>query len=237
MSLSLGNVRKKLLVKIFAGPVWEPKLLAFVGVFTERRDEFKLALAIHTAVKLDSVYDQTEELSRKYVIPLYVPSVMLKTCIRMDVMLELFKEFVTPQQKELAAKVEEMGGAAAQENEEVMKELDGVESTITRRPGGRNDRSRFNFAELQQEIKGNPVEAIENNSEFFNRKFDIQRREIQEDIARALNRQGDRIIKAVTAGPQDRIVDPVLHNLSCPGVATPHLLLPGYLLYLEGYGE
>ena len=78
VSSSLGNVRKKLLIKIFAGPVWEPKLLAFVGVFAERRDKFKFALAIHTAVKLDSVYDRTEELSRKYVISLYVLSVVLK---------------------------------------------------------------------------------------------------------------------------------------------------------------
>ena len=81
VSLSLGNIRKKLLVKIFAGPVWEPKLLAFVGVFTKRRDEFKFALAIHTAVKLDSVYDQTEELSRKYVMSLYVLSVVLKPAL------------------------------------------------------------------------------------------------------------------------------------------------------------
>ena len=124
-------------------------------------------------------------------------------------MLELFKEFITPQQKELAAKVEEMGGAAAQENEEVMEELDGVESTITRRPGGRSDGGRSKFTELQREIKGDPVEAIEDNSEFFNRKFDVQRRQIEEDMARMLNREGDRIIKAITGGPQDRIVDPV----------------------------
>ena len=124
-------------------------------------------------------------------------------------MLELFKEFVTPQQKELAAKVEEMGGTAVQEDKEVMEKLEGAESTLVRRPGGRNDGNCFNFAELQQEIKGNPAEAIENNSALFNHKFDIQRRQIEEDIARALSREGDRIIKAIRAGPEDRIVDQV----------------------------
>ena len=124
-------------------------------------------------------------------------------------MLKLFNEFITPQQKELAAKVEDMGGTAAQENEETMKELDEVESTITRRPGGRNDGGRSKFAELQREIKGDPAEAIEDNSEFFSRKFEVQRRQIEEDMARTLRREGDRIIKAITAGPQDRIIDQV----------------------------
>jgi hypothetical protein len=67
----------------------------------------------------------------------------------------------------------------------------------------------FGFYELQQEVKSDPEEAIEKNAEIFNRKFDIQRRQIVEDIARAVNREGDRIISAVTAGPHDRIFDPV----------------------------
>ena len=169
-------------------------------------------------MKLDSVYDQNEELSRKYVVPLYVLSVMLKTCIRMSVMLKLFNEFITPQQKELAAKVKEMGGPASQENKESMKALEVAESTITRRTAGRNDDSDLKVLELQQEIRGNPAEAIENNSEFFNLKFDVQRRQITEEVTRVLSLEGGRIIKAITAGPQDRIIDQVWNGLSCPGV-------------------
>ncbi|KAF9644578.1 hypothetical protein BDM02DRAFT_3074100, partial [Thelephora ganbajun] len=66
---------------------------------------------------------------------------------------------------------------------------------------------------LQQEINSDPDEAIEKNAEFFDRKFDIQRRQIVEDIARTVNREGDRIISAVTAGPHDRIVDPDIYNI------------------------
>ena len=40
-------------MKIFAGPVWEGRLLEFVGVFTGRRKEFAFVLAIHTAVRVD----------------------------------------------------------------------------------------------------------------------------------------------------------------------------------------
>jgi hypothetical protein len=72
-----GNARKKLLVKIFAGSIWEGRLVEFVGVFAKRRDDIKLALVMHTtagvdAVKLelDAVHEVTLDLSEKYVIPL-----------------------------------------------------------------------------------------------------------------------------------------------------------------------
>jgi len=134
------------------------------------------------------------------------------SCIRMDIMLQLFQEFVTPEQKKLAVMVEKMGGDAALENEQSMRELADAELAFVA-PTGSNSRHGggrpFDVVELQHEIKGNPDEAIEKNAEFFNRKFDIQRRQIVEDIERMVNREGDRIISVVTAGPHDRIVDPV----------------------------
>ena len=127
-------------------------------------------------------------------------------------MLQLFQEFITPEQKKLTKMVEERGGIAALENENAMKELVEAEFHFVA-PSGSDNRHGTgrpaDVAELQHEIKDNPNDAIEKNAEFFNRKFDIQTRQIVEDIARAVNREGDRIISAVTAGPHDRIVDPV----------------------------
>ena len=127
-------------------------------------------------------------------------------------MLQLFQDFTTPDQRKLAAMVEKLGGDAALDNEQAMKELADAEYAVTA-PSGADTRHggnrRSNATELQHEIKGDPAEAIEQNAEFFNRKFDIQRRQIMEDIARTVGREGDRIISAVTAGPHDRIVDPV----------------------------
>ena len=60
-------------MKIFAGPIWEGRLLEFVGVFADRRKEFEFAMTIHTAVgvdeaniKLDIVDERTAELNQKY---------------------------------------------------------------------------------------------------------------------------------------------------------------------------
>ena len=73
------NIRKKLVVKIFAGPVWEERLLKFVGLFTKRRKEFGLALTLHTVAAVDSVVlklgvvdERTAELSQKYDVLLCV---------------------------------------------------------------------------------------------------------------------------------------------------------------------
>jgi len=64
-----------MLVKIFAGPIWEGRLLEFVETFTNRRKEFEFALTIHTAVgvdeanvKLDTVDERTAELNQKYIL-------------------------------------------------------------------------------------------------------------------------------------------------------------------------
>lgn len=115
-------------------------------------------------------------------------------------MLQLFVEFVTPQP---AVMVQTMGGDAVLKNERAMQEFVAAESSLSL--GGRHVRGHpFDFAKLRQEIKDNPDNAIGKNAEFFNRKFDIhRRRQIAEDIARAVNREEDRIIAAVTAGPHD----------------------------------
>jgi hypothetical protein len=139
---------------------------------------------------------------------------MLTPWVRMDVMQQLFKEFINSQQRELAMKVEGMGGkAAALENEQAMKELVDRESELTAGDElaftTRSGRNRpFNLVELQQEINGDPDKAIKEDAESFNLKFDLQKR-IVEELSHVVKRDGDRVISAMAAGPHDRIVDPV----------------------------
>ena len=133
----------------------------------------------------------------------------------MEVMLQMFQKLVTPEQKKLADLVQEKGGNAVLDDEQAMKELAAVETSLSS-ASGQNGSGRFDLAEIQHEISDDPTGAIEKNAEFFNRKFDIQRRQIEEDVARAVRREGDRIILAVTAGPYDRIIDPVRSTQQSP---------------------
>ena len=246
---NLRNIRKKILVKIFAGFVWEGRLVEFVDIFTKRREELELALAVHTAVgvdvanlKLDTVQQQNEELTRRYIVPLHIWNVdMLTICIRMDVMLGLFKEFVTPQQKKLAAMVGSVGGDAALEDEQAMEELCREASALTTtHPGTRSRRNEnypFNLAELQQEINDNPDDAIKKNAESFSRIFDVQKRQIVEDVTRVVIQETDRIILAIEKGPHVRIIDPVQHHHFRFCASPSSLAIPGYPRPVEGNGK
>ena len=127
-------------------------------------------------------------------------------------MLHMFQKLLTPEQKKLADLVEKKGGNAVLDDEHVMMELSAVEASLAP-TSGRHGSGRFNLVEVQHEIRDDPADAIKKNAEFFNRKFEIQRRQIEEDVARAVRREGDRIIAAVAAGPHDRIVDPVRPTL------------------------
>jgi len=138
-----------------------------------------------------------------------------------DTLLRLYREFVSPEQKKFAAKVEGMGGRDAVRNsEKLMRELakeepsmrrpTKEESTPAARSGlgsdNRCDTGRsFNFLELKREIERPPDEAIEKNLEHFNAKFDLQKKQIEKKISQ----EADRIISTVIAGPHDRIFDPV----------------------------
>jgi len=68
--------KKKLLAKVFLGPVWDDKLLSWVTVFSKRRQEFEFELSIHTSqgvdkanVKLDVIGDATRALDEKFEYP------------------------------------------------------------------------------------------------------------------------------------------------------------------------
>ena len=129
-------------------------------------------------------------------------------------MQELFKEFINSQQRELAMKVEGMGGkAAALENGQVMEELVKRESELTTGDelgfSAHSGQNRpFNLVELRQEIEGDPDKAIEQYAKSFNLKFDLQKR-IVEELSRVVKRDTDRVIDAFKEGPHDRIVDKV----------------------------
>lgn len=84
-------LKKKLVVKIFAGPIWEGKLLGFVELFMQRRQEYgwerfriltlklltpisRFSLTVHTSlgvdeanIRLASVAARTEEIAIKCV--------------------------------------------------------------------------------------------------------------------------------------------------------------------------
>ena len=62
-------------MKIFAGPIWEGRLVEFVETFIKRRGEFEFSLTVHTTVGVDEanlklvILDKrTAEINQRWVV-------------------------------------------------------------------------------------------------------------------------------------------------------------------------
>jgi hypothetical protein len=199
-------------VKVVSGPVWQGKLLGFVSLFAQRRSDFEFALTIHTARAVDAanqtlgVVDRTTQEMKS----------------KMDKMIEMFQRFVLPGQKELEQFIEKKGGAkACRSDDKVLKEVSEFEKTqggpgssslsssAVGSLGGRKAETKSDLDDLKTDLNTDPEVAIQKNMAGFLRKFEIQKNQITEELSKAMRREGDRVISAVTSGPHDRIIDPV----------------------------
>ena len=139
---------------------------------------------------------------------------------KMDLMVKMFEKFVTPDQKSILAAVQARGGTeACQKSEKVLNELNEIENKVEAAPNPTQPTSRKlpsktqSFQDLQQELHADPDKEIEKNMSVFTRKFEIQQRQLIEELSRIVQREGDRVIGAITSGPHDKIIDPVRSSL------------------------
>lgn len=72
------------------GPIWEPKLLAFVQTFTKRRGELEFSLTIHTAVGVDSANIKLDEVAERQ------QAMDAQLQAKMDLMLKMFVVTLSP---------------------------------------------------------------------------------------------------------------------------------------------
>ncbi|KAI0044626.1 hypothetical protein FA95DRAFT_1496723 [Auriscalpium vulgare] len=196
--------KKKLLAKVFQGPMWDAKLLTFVSLFTKRRTEFEFALSIHTSkgvdkanVKLDVVDDTTKKINEK-----------------MEAMMAMFQQLVSKEQRELSALVDAQGGIkAVRSNDKALRELHTRVKSGTDSDGHRLGAEMPAFEELKEDLAVTPDVAIENNMIVFSRKFEVQKRQIVDEMTLVVKRESDRIIKEVKAGAHERILDKSIHDI------------------------
>jgi hypothetical protein len=57
--------------------------------------------------------------------------------------------------------------------------------------------------------------AIQKNMVVFARKLEVQQKRLSEELKAAINEEGDRVIRALEAGPHDKRIDPVSHHHGC----------------------
>ncbi|KAF8529736.1 hypothetical protein BU17DRAFT_79834 [Hysterangium stoloniferum] len=194
--------KKKLLVKVLVGSVWENRFLEYLSLFVRRRQEFEFALTIHTARGVDAANETLSDVNA-----------------RLDLMMQMLKQLVSPEEEEMARLVEKRGGVeAVQNNKKALEELNKLAQKNTASldlisTGPQKTSNENDMEELLEDLRTNPDEAMEKNEKVFERKFEIQQRQITEQLTRTVRREGDRIISAIASGPHDRLLDPDVYKI------------------------
>ncbi|RPD53442.1 hypothetical protein L226DRAFT_516920 [Lentinus tigrinus ALCF2SS1-7] len=257
-------MRKRLLVKVIKGAIWDETLKGYVQTFADRKTAFVFALSIHTGMSIDQANDKLDELMN-----------------RMDILLEFFQKTSSYEQRTLRNIIQKAGGVeqVLQQTATMQELLDRerpLEDTVQsyRGMGARSlghferlrrsartshylsarpsqyhptpgnayresyyptvphfARPRTGFEgpsddedprtaalaaelrELKQELADTPAAAMRKNLKIFERRFQMQQREILEEMRKVVIHEGDRVISSVLAGPHERIIDPTLYEI------------------------
>ncbi|KAJ3554138.1 hypothetical protein NM688_g3261 [Phlebia brevispora] len=216
--------RKRLLVKVLTGPAWEGRFTEFLDRFAQTRSEFKFALAVHVAKSVVRIRDAIDGVGDKV------------DNIRTELH-DLFREYQSPEEHVIAAKVEEKGGVDyVKQHDMILRELiqyeDNLESAKTKSverfgentPAAQASRTHFvklrpdeaertafksNLANLRSDLREGVHEATARNMETFEPKFDFQLKQIQN----AIREENNRVIRRLDAGPHNRILNPELRTI------------------------
>ena len=141
-------------------------------------------------------------------------------------MIGMFQQLVSPEQKQISALVDTMGGVSALRNndkkllhvEETASKVSGTPSAESRhapRPGAKPADAKLNAEDIKNDVFEDPNAAAEKNQIVFFRKFKAQQNQILDELSLVVKREGDRVIEEVRGGPHERIIDPVSDFSSC----------------------
>ncbi|KAM5542277.1 hypothetical protein V8D89_004150 [Ganoderma adspersum] len=207
-------VKKKLLVKVFKGPVWAERLAGFVKVFEDRKADFEFALTMHTANSVSDVKRQNVEIQAK-----------------LDAVLGLFNKFVSADERRIAVEIDAKGGyTKVRQDDEALKALivldnaaraqnaaeDAAPRDVLREKTARNKLS-LAVDELKVELREDVADALEKNLDAFTGKFELQVDLLQVALEKYIRAENDRVIGAVTdaikQGPHMKIKDLELRKI------------------------
>ncbi|PFH49014.1 hypothetical protein AMATHDRAFT_76430 [Amanita thiersii Skay4041] len=198
-------MKKSFLAKTVKASVYETRLGEFATLFKEHRKSLELALSVHAAIAAD---DAREKLTHQ--------GEQLKSIEeKLDMML-VFRRLDTPREKEVAKFLQEHGGVrACIGNDELLEELvtksGEAHSRISGREGsGRRQNDLLDVRKkLMKELQEDIDEAFSRNMVLFERKLDIQSKQIEDTV----HQESEHIINTLLSGAHDRITDPDLQRI------------------------
>ena len=231
-------MKKRLLSKVLLSTVWDAKLLHYVDLFAERRKAFQIEMTLHISqgvdkahLKLDAIVDATRALDDKLRSMRFCTSYALTLEDRIDVLKDILRRLISPEQKQLLDRVKEKtrdDPDILQHNNKTLLELEnstskktsppGLERRCTRQGKPRDPVTDKDADNLRNDIFEDPDTAANKNLDIFSRKFEAQRDQIVKDLTLVVRQEGDKVVRELTGGIYERISEEV--GFSC--LPLPH---------------
>ncbi|PCH42594.1 hypothetical protein WOLCODRAFT_102390 [Wolfiporia cocos MD-104 SS10] len=197
--------KMKTIAKVLKGPIWEKAFVEFVAKFSEHRSKLTTAISTYVQGQISTVDHKLDALAQN-----------VQTLS--DNIIFFLQSHMPSDQKAILASIDNSQYAGCSDmllhDEKALREL------ITQQPNPSSHDSKQNTSgiphrDIDQLIRDqlqDPAVIIERNFESFQRKFDMQHRQILDGMNEIAHREGDRIIKELSVGPHNRLLDQGWHG-------------------------
>ncbi|OSC97068.1 hypothetical protein PYCCODRAFT_1472108 [Trametes coccinea BRFM310] len=195
----IGATGKTIQEKLQRHPDLCQQLQQYIKRFEKRRADMQFTIAVHLGMSIDAANRQIGVLHEK-----------------MDRALTYLQSCVSPEERELVTFIKRKGGRdVILKDDRLLLELAQRRSaSIYQDSGGRwaGRQDSLDLDELQAALSEDPAISITRNSDAFERKFEMQERELLR-IQEIVHEENAHVIKSISSGPHDKIHDNNLHNI------------------------
>ncbi|KAJ7429390.1 hypothetical protein B0H11DRAFT_2409490 [Mycena galericulata] len=192
--------KKSLIAKTLKSKIYESRLAGYATKFANHKTEIGFALKVHTALGVDAANKKLDG-----------QDVHLKAIE--EKMEALFRKLDTPRERDVQKIIDDNGGAkACIDNDSTLQELvaksgETFSSLDPTRAGGGDLASAKKL--LNKELSEDVDEAFKRNIKLFDRKMEMQSRQLTDTI----NLAGEHIISVLSGGAHEKILDTDLQTM------------------------
>ncbi|KAK0194867.1 hypothetical protein F5146DRAFT_1023158, partial [Armillaria mellea] len=209
-------LKKGFLAKTIKSKIYETRLAGYAAKFTQYREDIDFALQIHTALGVESANVKLDGQDQK------LKSMDRKLDQTMEMMMSVFRKLDTFRERDIQNFIKEKGGVkACIDNEQLLLELidksgEGVAGILGHQSA--KERGTGSITEkVQKEMRKEWAEdvdhAFERNIAHFEKKLEVQNRQLASIFKDTLTSTESHILTAMASGAHDRIENEDLKEL------------------------
>ncbi|SJK96921.1 uncharacterized protein ARMOST_00170 [Armillaria ostoyae] len=210
-------LKKGFLAKTIKSKIYETRLAGYAAKFTQYREDIDFALQIHTALGVESANAKLDGQDQK------LKSMDRKLDQTMEVMMSVFRKLDTSRERDIQNFIKDKGGVkACIDNEQLLHELidksgEGIAGVLGHQSGTGERWTGTTTEKVQKEMRKEWAEdveqAFERNIAHFEKKLEVQNRQLTSIFKDSLKNTESHILTAMASGAHDRISNEDLKEL------------------------